>query len=289
MLLSAVSCGKKKDTGSSHNDLNKCRFHAEAFLNDPPLDHSTSVSYVRSHISRRIAGGNNMDYYYHYGTGDIPHYPNGQQYKNSYGRNYNNSYNANCDGHGYGQQNNGYGYGYGQQNNGYGYGYGPQNNGYGHGYGQQNNRYGYGQISSLEAVRTNELPHGNNKDRSLDNLKMRIQKPENFPTGTTSFNYTNYYPRSGFKQGMYPPGTPQTNTYTYKNAGQRNCSSHEKLVKIVSNADGSYHYRHGVHYIRTHDGIVYGITFNLPICANPIAERNIKTDSGYFINIGSSQ
>ena len=55
-------------------------------------------------------------------------------------------------------------------------------------------------------------------------------------------------------------------------------------MRIVNNNDGSYDYRHGVHYIRIREGMVFGITFRLPISANPVATRNVNTDSGWYIN-----
>ena len=56
------------------------------------------------------------------------------------------------------------------------------------------------------------------------------------------------------------------------------------LWQIVNSAS-RYEYRHGVHYIKTSRGMVYGITFKLPIYANPVATRDVSTDSGDYIDI----
>ena len=252
MMLCVVSCGKKDSSSDQF------RFNANDFLENPPLDYQTAVSYVRSITNRSIAASvsnpsdngtiisKDKDHLsFSTYTYSDPNCLNSLEYRPAYCNTgthptssiyYNNS-----------------------------------------NYRNQNNPQCFNNFSGHRSAHC-----GNNNILDLVN---RINNSGNFATTQEHYQYTGYSRRSGVTPGFYGADIQQLGTYNLQNhhPGPTN-STHDFLRNLVRSAqmNGQYEFRYDVHYIVS-NGIVYGISFRVPLHANPVAIRHMQSDSGYYI------
>ena len=233
MMLGIVSCG--------HKNSNQFRFNAKDFLENPPLDSQTAVSYVRSITNRSIAASFSNPSYN--GTTSDPNCLNPPGHRPAY-----------CD------------------------------NGT-----IPSTPHPMSSIYHNTNTQCLNNPPGHRpaycENNSILDLVNRINNPGNFATTQEHYQYTGYSRRSGVTSGFYGPGIQQLGTYNFQNhhSGPTH-STHDFLRNLVRSAqmNGQYEFRYGVHYIVS-NGIVYGISFLVPLHANPVATRHMQSDSGYYI------
>ncbi len=248
MLLEVASCGVKKNKSS------KFYFHEEDFLRNPPLAPSTSFSYVRSPISRNIAtalipSSSVVGLPPSYNPNSLPSSSLGPNYMVGFPSVQSNPPNLSRP---------------------------PITSSPVTGVPKFHNPGTGGLRGPLVPEHYNT-----NRAQSLTDFRRQVQNPGNFSSKAASFNYRDYKSKLG--KGALPLNVPLMTAYTFTQNPWRGGTSHNQLLQILHNADGQYEFRHGVHYIKN-GNVVYGITFELPISANPIATRNIQSDSGYYIN-----